>query len=97
MRTPKKLILFLVLCLAVLGCQAALADGTFSPVPADRIQVVMEPGLVLNSTNTKTQDGNLHLQIDTEKTDWPKVLGYGGLGEGDKNLGAKVLLPTNAK
>lgn len=97
MRTTKKLILFLVLCLTVLGCQAALADGTISPVPADRLQVVMEPGLVLNSTNTKTQDGNLHLQIDTEKTDWPKVLGYGGLGEGDKNLGAKVLLPTNAK
>lgn len=97
MRTPKKLLLFLVLCLTVLGCQAALADGTISPVPKDRIQVVMEPGLVLNSTNTKTQDGNLHLQIDTEKTDWPKVLGYGGLGEGEKNLGAKVLLPTKAK
>lgn len=93
MRTIRRLMLLMVLCLTLLGCEAALADITITPVPAERIQLRTEPGLVLT---TKKQDGQLEITIDPEKTDWPTVITYGGTGEGGTELGAKVTLPTDA-
>lgn len=93
MRTFKRVTLLLIFCLVLLGCQAALADATITPVPADRIQVFAEPGLEFKKV--EKQDGNLHLQVDSENTDWPTVLGYGGLGEGGTGLAAGISFPTN--
>lgn len=92
MRTIRRLMLLMVLCLTLLGCGAALADVTITPVPAERIQLATEPGLVLT---TQKQDGQFEIKIDPEKTDWSDVLTYGGTGEGGTELGAEIALPAN--
>lgn len=92
MRTLKRLALLLVFCLAMLGWQTAMADVSITPVPADRINVVTEPGLAMTP---QTQNGQLAITIDPEKTHWPTVLTYSGLGEGRTKLGATAKLPTD--
>ena len=92
MRIIKRLTLLLAFCLAMLGCGAALADVTITPVPAERIQLTTEPGLALT---TKSSAGQFDITIDPEKTDWPTTITYGGTGEGGTELGAKVTLPTD--
>lgn len=94
MRTIRRLTLLLVLCLTLLCCGAALADVTITPVPADRIQLATEPGLMLT---TQRQDGQFVITIDPEKTDWPAAITYGGTGEGGTELGARVALPTDTR
>lgn len=93
MRTFKRLTLLLVLCLAVLGCGAAMADVTITPVPAERIEYVTRLGLELD---VQKQNGQIQLKIDPEKTDWPTVLTYSLTGEGTLDVGANVVLPTDA-
>lgn len=94
MRTIKRLTLLLVLCLAVLGCGAAMADVTITPVPAERIEYVTRLGLELD---VQKQNGQIQFKIDPEKTDWPTVLTYSLAGEGILDVEADVVLPTDAK
>lgn len=93
MRIFKRLTLLLAFCLAMLGCGAALADVTITPVPAERIQYAPRLGLVLTA---QKQNGQIQFKIDPEKTDWPTVLTYSLTGEGTLDVGANVVLPTDA-
>lgn len=83
MRMLKKLTLLLIFCLVLLGCGAALADVTISPVPEKRIQLLNEPGLKMTMHKSSVR---LEIMIDTEGTDWPTVLTYGVTGEGGTEL-----------
>lgn len=92
MRTFKRLMFALVLCLAVLSCGAAMADVDITPVPAERIEYVTRLGLELTA---QKQDGQIQFKIDPEKTDWPSVLTWSLAGEGFLDIEADVVLPTD--
>ena len=62
-------ILLLAVLLALFTLSAALAE--FDAVPADRIQFETPDGL---EANVSVSDGLLRIAVDTERTDWEKLL-----------------------